>query len=281
MRQRVAFARTLLAGRAVLLLDEPFASLDAITRADLQDWLRGDARARSARTTVLVTHDVEEALYLGRPRASSSPRARGASSGRPPPRRAARGGRPRSRGQRARSSSRSATWPSDAARGGDADVRGRAFAVLAPLALIAALIAAWQIAADTGALADLLGLESFLVPAPSEIADGALGQPRAARRQRLGDAAGGPAGLRRRAGRWASGFAVGASPLRRCCGARSTRSLVASQTIPILVVAPILVVWFGFGIGPKIAIVALICFFPIAVNTLDGLSPSPRRSRGS
>jgi ABC-type nitrate/sulfonate/bicarbonate transport system permease component len=46
---------------------------------------------------------------------------------------------------------------------------------------------------------------------------------------------------------------------------------VASQTIPVIVIAPILVVWFGYGIGPKLAIIALICFFPIAVNTLDGL----------
>ena len=63
MRQRVAFARTLLAGRDVLLLDEPFAALDAITRADLQVWLRDTLRAER-RTTVLVTHDVEEALFL-------------------------------------------------------------------------------------------------------------------------------------------------------------------------------------------------------------------------
>ena len=41
--------------------------------------------------------------------------------------------------------------------------------------------------------------------------------------------------------------------------------------MPIVVVAPILVVWLGFGIGPKLAIIALICFFPITVNTLDGL----------
>jgi ABC-type nitrate/sulfonate/bicarbonate transport system ATPase subunit len=63
MRQRVAFLRTLLAGRPLLLLDEPFASLDAITRAEMQQWLAG-ALADEPRTVVLVTHDVEEALFL-------------------------------------------------------------------------------------------------------------------------------------------------------------------------------------------------------------------------
>jgi ABC-type nitrate/sulfonate/bicarbonate transport system ATPase subunit len=64
MRQRVAFARTLLTGKRLLLLDEPFAALDAITRADLQEWLL-EALAADPRTVVLVTHDVEEALLLG------------------------------------------------------------------------------------------------------------------------------------------------------------------------------------------------------------------------
>jgi NitT/TauT family transport system ATP-binding protein len=63
MRQRVAFARTLLAGKEVLLLDEPFGALDAITRAELQGWLRAALR-EEPRTTVLVTHDVEEALLV-------------------------------------------------------------------------------------------------------------------------------------------------------------------------------------------------------------------------
>ena len=63
MRQRVAFLRTLLSGKPVLLLDEPFASLDAITRGEMQEWLAGALR-EEARTVVLVTHDVEEALYL-------------------------------------------------------------------------------------------------------------------------------------------------------------------------------------------------------------------------
>ena len=64
MRQRVAFLRTLLAGRPVLCLDEPFAALDSITRAAMQVWL-ADALAEEPRTVLFVTHDVEEALFLG------------------------------------------------------------------------------------------------------------------------------------------------------------------------------------------------------------------------
>jgi NitT/TauT family transport system ATP-binding protein len=63
MRQRVAFLRTLVAGKPVLALDEPFAALDAITRAEMQEWLAAALRS-DPRTVVLVTHDVEEALYL-------------------------------------------------------------------------------------------------------------------------------------------------------------------------------------------------------------------------
>jgi NitT/TauT family transport system ATP-binding protein len=63
MRQRVAFLRTLIAGKPVLALDEPFASLDAITRAEMQGWL-AQALATDPRTVILVSHDVEEALYL-------------------------------------------------------------------------------------------------------------------------------------------------------------------------------------------------------------------------
>ena len=65
MRQRVSFLRTLMAEKDVLLLDEPFGSLDSITRAEMQDWLI-QAMDRVPRTVLLVTHDVEEALLLGR-----------------------------------------------------------------------------------------------------------------------------------------------------------------------------------------------------------------------
>jgi NitT/TauT family transport system ATP-binding protein len=64
MRQRVSFLRSLLAGKPVLALDEPFAALDAITRAEMQGWL-ARVLASEPRTVVLVTHDVEEAVVLG------------------------------------------------------------------------------------------------------------------------------------------------------------------------------------------------------------------------
>jgi NitT/TauT family transport system ATP-binding protein len=63
MRQRVAFVRTLLSGKQLLCLDEPFGALDAITRAEMHAWLT-DALRREPRTVLLVTHDVEEAIVL-------------------------------------------------------------------------------------------------------------------------------------------------------------------------------------------------------------------------
>jgi NitT/TauT family transport system ATP-binding protein len=64
MRQRVSFLRSVLAGKPVLALDEPFASLDAITRLEMQGWLQRVLESEP-RTVVLVTHDVEEAVVLG------------------------------------------------------------------------------------------------------------------------------------------------------------------------------------------------------------------------
>ena len=73
MRQRVAFIRTLISGKPVLLLDEPLAALDAITRAELQEWL-APVLAEAGATVILVTHDVEEAIYLADRVAVLSPR---------------------------------------------------------------------------------------------------------------------------------------------------------------------------------------------------------------
>jgi ABC-type nitrate/sulfonate/bicarbonate transport system permease component len=140
---------------------------------------------------------------------------------------------------------------------------------LLPALLLAALIAAWQLAAASGAIAGALNLEDFLVPSPAEIAS-SLWENRSLlaenawvtlREVLLGFACALVAGL---------GFAVVLhlfGTLRRA----SYPLLIASQTIPILAIAPILVVWLGYGIWPKLAIVALVCFFPITINTLDGL----------
>jgi NitT/TauT family transport system permease protein/putative hydroxymethylpyrimidine transport system permease protein len=140
---------------------------------------------------------------------------------------------------------------------------------LLPALLLAALIGAWQLAAATGALADVLGLESFLVPSPAEIGE-SLWQNRSLladnawvtlREIFFGFLISVVAGI---------GFAV-VLHLWTTVRMASYPLLIASQTIPILALAPIFVVWFGYGIGPKLAIIALVCFFPITVTTLDGL----------
>lgn len=140
---------------------------------------------------------------------------------------------------------------------------------LLPTLLLVGLIGAWQVAASTGALAGVLNVDDFLVPSPTEIASSLWEN-----RSLLAENA------------WVTlkevifGFAIAlVTGLAFAVVMHLSETLrlafhpivVASQTIPIIVIAPILVVWFGFGIGPTLAIVALICFFPITVNTLDGL----------
>jgi NitT/TauT family transport system ATP-binding protein len=63
MRQRAALLRTVSTGRQMLLLDEPFGALDAITRRQMQDWLL-DLHRKLNRTILFITHDVDEAVYL-------------------------------------------------------------------------------------------------------------------------------------------------------------------------------------------------------------------------
>lgn len=139
-----------------------------------------------------------------------------------------------------------------------------------PAALVVVcLIGLWQIAAKWDLLADALDIEPFLVPAPSDVADSLWSD-----RELLADNAlttleeivlgfliAAVAGF---------AFAVvlhSSDVLRRAF----YPLLIASQTVPVIAIAPILVVWLGYGIGPKLAIIALVCFFPITVNTLDGL----------
>lgn len=71
-------------------------------------------------------------------------------------------------------------------------------------------------------------------------------------------------------------FAVGVlTAIAFACSRTLERAIyplvVASQTIPVVAIAPLLLIWFGYGLLPKVLVVALICFFPIVVNTADGL----------
>ncbi len=65
MKQRISFARTLLAGAEMLLLDEPFSALDFLTRVDMQEWLLKQW-LHFHKTILFITHDVEEAIFLSK-----------------------------------------------------------------------------------------------------------------------------------------------------------------------------------------------------------------------
>jgi putative hydroxymethylpyrimidine transport system permease protein len=138
-----------------------------------------------------------------------------------------------------------------------------------PAIFLAALIGLWQVAASSGALADVLGLEPFFVPSPAEIAS-AIWENRSllaenawvtAQEIVVGFAWAVLAGV---------GFAV-AMHFSTTVRLSIYPLLIVSQTIPFVVVAPILLLWFGFGIVPKALVVVLVCFFPITVATLQGL----------
>ena len=140
---------------------------------------------------------------------------------------------------------------------------------LAPVAVILVLLGAWELAARWDWISNALNIEDFLVPAPSDIAK-SLWEDRSLLSSNawvtlkevvFGFAIAAVAGI---------GFAL-LIHLSETARRAVYPLLIASQTIPIVILAPILVVWFGFGLTPKLVIVALICFFPITVNMLDGL----------
>jgi putative hydroxymethylpyrimidine transport system permease protein len=131
------------------------------------------------------------------------------------------------------------------------------------LALLAVIVGGWELYADVG------GVDALLLPAPSAIAS-SLWHDRGllwsnftvtAREIGLGILAALALGL-------VSAVAIHFwRPVRRTL----YPLLVTSQTIPIPIIAPLLVVWFGYDLTPKVVIVALVCFFPIVVPTLDAL----------
>ena len=243
MRQRVAFLRTLLAGKPVLCLDEPFASLDALTRQELQTWL-ADALRTEPRTVLLVTHDVEEALVLADRVVVLSPRpatVRATLDVDLPRPRSRTGSRPR-RHARAR------------ARGA-----GRVSAAL----LVLVFLGVWEVYARSGAVDDLI------LPAPTQIADAIGRDHRLLWDNFLVTASEVAVGL---LAALVLGFGLAVTlHFSRTARRAVYPLLVGSQALPVVVIAPLLLVWLGFGLGPKVVIIALVCFFPIVVTTLDAL----------
>jgi len=133
-----------------------------------------------------------------------------------------------------------------------------------PLVLAMLLLGAWEL------YVDLSGLESSVLPAPHEVASAAwnggsvLWRNFAVTAQEvvLGLAIALAAGL-------ALATLIHLSPLAR----RAVYPLaVGSQAVPIPVIGVLLVFWWGFGIVPKLVVIALICFFPVLVTTVDGLA---------
>jgi ABC-type nitrate/sulfonate/bicarbonate transport system permease component len=133
-----------------------------------------------------------------------------------------------------------------------------------PALLIVFLVAIWQLVTATS------GLSSFTLPSPVAVIEAGIRT-----RQRLVGAIGTTL-LETMLGlvvALALGVTLAAimdfSPwLRRAL----YPLLVASQTVQILAIAPLLIIWFGFGLLPKVLIVVLVCFFPLAVSTADGLA---------
>jgi ABC-type nitrate/sulfonate/bicarbonate transport system permease component len=140
---------------------------------------------------------------------------------------------------------------------------------LPPLVAVAALIGLWQVAASWDWIADALDIQPFLVPAPSDIAR-ALWDDRdlladnawvTLQEMVLGAALAAIVGF-------AFAIALHLSGLLRRA---FYPLLIASQTVPVIAIAPVLTIWLGYGIGPKLVVIALVCFFPITVTTLHGL----------
>lgn len=136
--------------------------------------------------------------------------------------------------------------------------------VIPPVILVLFVLTAWQVVALRS------GLSAFILPSPTQVLQAAWET-----RDLLGPAIG-TTMIETIIGLIVAillGIAIAAamdlsSFLRRAL----YPILVASQTVQILAIAPLLIIWFGFGLLPKVIIVVLICFFPVAVSTADGLA---------
>ncbi|MFP1645044.1 ABC transporter permease [Pontitalea aquivivens] len=140
--------------------------------------------------------------------------------------------------------------------------------VLAPLALFAALLAGWEVYCRQS------GVSPLILPAPSGVL-GALIRNRA----EIGIHALATAGVATLGFSLSVGFAVLSSMALHFLP-RAERALMpvfaASQTVPLVALAPLMILWFGFGLLPKVLLVILVTFFPMLLSLLSGYRQTPQ-----
>jgi NitT/TauT family transport system ATP-binding protein len=292
MKKRVELARALVTQPDLLILDEPFSSLDLITRERLNVLLR-DVHARTGTTMVLVTHSVEEACFLadrvhvlsGRP--SSIIGVKELAAGRDPspeqfilgPLEAAASAEIRrsakvlwtspaeagdveaeTRAGAGRTAGRVATWPERLA----GFAKRRWAGLLIPLELAAVILI-------VAFLKGAVPIPDFILPHPfavfsrfaATLANGSI----------LPD-------LGTTVYESLAGFLI-AFALTTVLGYGIAKSktlsrllmpwLVAANTIPSVALAPFLVLWFGFGVAPRVITAVIVIFFPMLVNTIAAI----------
>ena len=288
MRQRVALLRAVLPDRDVLLLDEPFKALDAITRSELQQWL-SDVLDRSHRATIMVTHDVEEALMLGDRIFVMSPASRSNLAGVGYRFAATQTERRGARSQIRRSqmaiivsiewcSSAMSVFPQteDHVPSENATVHSRQsrVSILKRLtdavqnwgtAIVIALfgLVIWELSVR------FFNVQEWLLPPVSQILSELIADP-------LLFIENGWVTLREiLVGFIVSvtfGFVMATGMFWSRLMERSVYPfLIASQTVPVFTLAPLLVIWTGTGMTPKVVIVVLFTFFPITIGLMTGL----------
>lgn len=255
MRARIALARALAQSGDVLLLDEPFAALDALVRERFNAELR-HLHEKTHRTTVLVTHSIREAVWL-------ADRVAVLRNGKIVEVIDTRGeGRASAYTDGLELHLRNVLGTGDSTRLRLDTPERFSWAWFAPLAAIALGAVIWQVAATR------LN-QPFLLPTPAAVWRELLGTfPALAqafwvtvRTALLGTLLGGALGV-------LIGYPLAKfRPLERFF----SPFIVASQSTPIVVIAPLLVSWLGFGFLPAVIVAALSALYPIMIATLVGV----------
>jgi NitT/TauT family transport system ATP-binding protein len=266
MRMRVSLARAMVTHPRLLLLDEPFAALDEITRQRLDEQLR-DLWIASGMTVVFVTHSTAEAVFLAqraivlstRPgrivhdRLIDLPEERSASPARNTRIRDANALDLRGAGKRRAMSERT----TDARQ-------GWLRVVLPPVVVLCVAVVAWATAIP------LFHIPPYLLPTPAAILRSLVLDSRAELLAALG---------------WTAvvsllGFAISALAGVLIALALSASSVLRRaiypytiffQTVPIISIAPLLVIWIGAGLGSVAVCTVVVSIFPVIANTLVGL----------